>query len=112
RLLPLRMELVVGDGAAEFHVPTLAGGASHEEVFVLPTERRGIIPVGPATAVRGDPLGILRRAVPWTQPIPLFVHPRTVALDHLGAGLLRDLEGQTTNDLSPSDIAFHALREY
>ena len=112
RLLPLRMELVVGDGAAEFDVPSLGAGEAHEELFVLPTERRGIIPVGPATSVRGDPLGVLRRAVPWTTPVPLFVHPRTVLLGHLGAGLLRDLEGQPTADLSPSDIAFHALREY
>lgn len=112
RLLPLRMELVVGKGAADFDVPSLGSGESHEEIFVLPTEHRGIIPVGPATSVRGDPLGILRRAVPWTQPVPLFVHPRTVPLGYLGAGLLRDLEGQPTADLSPSDIAFHALREY
>jgi uncharacterized protein (DUF58 family) len=112
RLLPLRMELIVGDGAAEFDIPSLGSRDAHEEVFVLPTERRAIIPVGPATSVRGDPLGLLRRAVPWTEPVPLFVHPRMVALEHLGAGLLRDLEGQPTADLSPSDIAFHALREY
>lgn len=112
RLLPLQVELVVGEGAAEFDVPSLAAGESHDELFVLPTERRAVIPVGPATSVRGDPLGLLRRAVPWTEPQPLFVHPRTVPLGHLGAGLLRDLEGQPTVDLSPSDIAFHALREY
>lgn len=112
RTLASRMELEVGSGAAEFDVPGLAGGAEHEELFVLPTERRAIIPVGPATTVRGDPLGLLRRTASWTEPVPLFVHPRTVPLGHLGAGLLRDLEGQPTTDLSPSDIAFHALREY
>ncbi|MCB1271573.1 MAG: DUF58 domain-containing protein [Microthrixaceae bacterium] len=112
RTLASRMELEVGSGAAEFDVPGLAGGAEHEELFVLPTERRAVIPVGPATTVRGDPLGLLRRTASWTEPVPLFVHPRTVALGHLGAGLLRDLEGQPTTDLSPSDIAFHALREY
>lgn len=112
RLLPLRMELVVGDGAAEFDIPSLAEAGTHEELFVLPTHRRAVIPVGPATSVRGDPLGILRRAVQWTTPIPLYVHPRTVALANLGAGLLRDLEGQTTNTITPSDLAFHALREY
>lgn len=112
RTLASRMELEVGAGAAEFAIPGLAGGASHEELFVLPTEHRAVIPVGPATTVRGDPLGLLRRTASWTEPVPLFVHPRTVPLGHLGAGLLRDLEGQPTADLSPSDIAFHALREY
>lgn len=107
-----RIELSVGDGSAEFGVPSLAGHATHEELFVLPTERRGIIPVGPATSVNGDPLGLLRRSVPRTEALPLFVHPRTVPLGHLGAGFMRDLEGQPTADLSPSDIAFHALRDY
>ena len=110
--MPSRMELVVGIGVAEFDVPSLAGGAAHEELFVLPTARRGVIPVGPATSVRGDPLGLLRRSVPWTEPVPLFVHPRIAPLGHLGAGFLRDLEGQPTPDLSPADIAFHALRDY
>lgn len=112
RSLPSMMELVVGHGAAEFDIPSLASGAQHEELFVLPTERRGVIPVGPATSLNGDPLGLLRRAVPWTEPIPLFVHPRVTPLGHLGAGFLRDLEGQPTPDLSPADIAFHALRDY
>lgn len=112
RALPSRMELAVGTGVAEFEIPSLGAGEQHEELLVLPTERRGVIPVGPATSVRGDPLGLLRRAVPWTEPVPLFVHPRTTALGHLGAGFLRDLEGQPTSDLSPSDIAFHALRDY
>ncbi len=112
RVLGQRMDLTVGSGVAELAVPSLSGGADHEELFVLPTQRRAVIPVGPATLVRDDPLGVLRRSAVRTTPIPLFVHPRTVPLGHLGAGLMRDLEGQPTADLSPSDIAFHALRDY
>ncbi|MFN8168378.1 MAG: DUF58 domain-containing protein [Candidatus Nanopelagicales bacterium] len=33
-------------------------------------------------------------------------------LETLGSGFLRDLEGQATNHLSSSDIAFHTLRDY
>ena len=112
RVLGQRLELTVGAGVAELTVPSLAGGLEHEELFVLPTHRRAIIPVGPATLIRDDPLGVLRRSAARTTPIPLFVHPRTVSLGDLGPGLLRDLEGQPTADLSPADIAFHALREY
>lgn len=112
RSMGQRLELTVGRGVAEMAVPSLGGGADHEELFVLPTQRRAIIPVGPATLIRDDPLGLLRRAAARTTPIPLFVHPRTVPLGHLGAGLMRDLEGQPTADLSPADIAFHALRDY
>lgn len=74
--------------------------------------RRGVIAVGPATTVRGDPLGLVRRTVAMTEVVELFVHPATVPLAPLGTGLLRDLEGCTTNDVSMSDLAFHALREY
>lgn len=111
-LLPIIVELPIGAGAARFTLPTLRPGGEHEELFVVPTQRRGVIPVGPATSVRGDPLGLFRREVRWTSMIELFVHPQTVPLESLGAGLLRDLEGVTTNEVSMSDLAFHALREY
>lgn len=111
-MLGVDMELRVGDGVAEFRVPSLASGAAHEEVFLLPTRRRAVIPVGPATSVRGDPFGLLRRVKAWTEPEPLFVHPRTAALAELGTGLIRDLEGKATSDVSPADVAFSTLRAY
>lgn len=112
RLLPLQVELAVGNAVATFDVGALPPGEASEELFVLPTTRRSVIPVGPASSVRSDPLGLLRRAVRWTEPVPLYVHPKTVTFDQIGAGFLRDLEGQPSNELSNSDVAFHALREY
>lgn len=111
-LLPIALELPVGPDAARFQLPLLRSNLTHEELFVVPTQRRGVIPIGPARTVRGDPLGLIRRQVTWTGLIELFVRPVTVPLDSLGSGLLRDLEGLTTNDLSMSDLAFHALRDY
>lgn len=111
-MLPVGLELPIGPGAARFTLPYLAPNADHEELFVVPTGRRGVVNVGPAMTVRGDPFGLMRRAVSWTESLDIFVHPITVHLDSVGAGLLRDLEGQTSNDLSRSDLAFHALREY
>jgi uncharacterized protein (DUF58 family) len=111
-MLPLLVELPVGVGAARFTLPPLRSGGVHEELFIVPTQRRGVIEVGPATTVQGDPLGLLRRTLAWTGVSELFVHPRTTPLESLGAGLLRDLEGDVTEDLSRSDLAFHALREY
>jgi uncharacterized protein (DUF58 family) len=111
-MLPIVVELPVGVSAARFTVPPLGSGKDHEELFVVPTHRRGVIPVGPARTVQGDPLGLVRRTERWTDITDLYVHPRTVSLESLGAGLLRDLEGETTQDLSMSDLAFHALREY
>ena len=92
-MLPILVELPVGLSAARFVLPALTPGSAHEELFVVPTSRRGVIQVGPATTVQGDPLGLMRRTLTWTERTELFVHPRTVALESLGAGLLRDLEG-------------------
>ena len=78
-LLPLLVELPVGVTAARFVMPPMRAGAEHEELFVVPTHRRGVIAVGPARTVRGDPLGVLRRTVEFSQVQELFVHPRTVA---------------------------------
>ena len=33
------------------------------------------------TSVRGDALGLLRRTQRWTDPLDLYIHPRTVTLD-------------------------------
>ena len=112
RLRPLSVEVPVGAGHSTFLLPSLARGAEREEIFVIPAGRRAVIPVGPASAVRTDPLGLLRRTAVEQHTVELFVHPRTIRLDSLGSGLQRDLEGQTTRDLSTSDLAFHALRDY
>lgn len=112
RSLPLTVELTVGVGLARFAVPSLAPEGTHDELFTLPTIRRAVLPVGPLSTVRSDPLGMIRRERRWGRIEELFIHPRTHRLDRLGAGFLRDLEGQATTQLSPSDIAFHTLREY
>jgi hypothetical protein len=112
RVLPSRMELPVGDGLAEFALPSLAAGADHDELFAVPTNRRAVIVAGPAVSVRGDALGLLRRTIRWTDPIELFVHPQTVSLAPSAAGLVRDLEGQVTKTITDTDLSFHALRPY
>jgi uncharacterized protein (DUF58 family) len=112
RLLQTMLHLPVGTELHRYGVPNLTPGASHEETFTLRTERRGVIPVGPATTRRGDPLGLFSRDLPWTEVQEVLVRPPMVPLGTLGAGLLRDLEGVAIDAVSQSDLAFHALREY
>ncbi|KGM11967.1 hypothetical protein N869_02230 [Cellulomonas bogoriensis 69B4 = DSM 16987] len=112
RLLPAQIELPVGRGAADFHLPSLGPDQVHEEVFAVPTTRRAVVVVGPVRSVRGDPLGLMRRRVRWTDPVDLYVHPLLVSLQGAASGVLRDLEGQSTRSLSDSDMSFHALRDY
>ena len=111
-LLPTRIELPVSRAVASFDLPALGNDEEHEELFAVPTRRRGVIPVGPVVSVRADPLHLLRRAQRWTEQVELFVHPRTTIIDSGHAGFLKDVEGVTTQDLSSSDVSFHALRDY
>ncbi|MGP5261285.1 DUF58 domain-containing protein [Brachybacterium paraconglomeratum] len=111
-ILPSRIELAVGQATAQFLVPRLSAAQSHEELFAVPTKRRAVLVVGPVRSVRDDPLSLMRRQVTWAKEQELFVHPRTVRLDEAASGFLRDLEGTPSSDLSSSDIAFHALRDY
>jgi len=111
-VLPARVELPVGLAQVAFHLPGLAGGDEHEEIFAIPTSRRSVIPVGPVRTVRGDPLGLMRRGVAWGEPQELYVHPLTVPLSSSAAGFIHDLEGRPTRDVTSADLSFHALREY
>ncbi|RNE63674.1 DUF58 domain-containing protein [Cryobacterium tepidiphilum] len=112
RVPGVRVEVPVGAGIAEFLTPSLGRGGSTGDEFMVPTTRRGVIPIGPVHLVRGDPLGLFRRERSWEERRELFVHPRTISIPSLSTGLIRDLEGSPTRDLTSSDIAFHALREY
>ncbi len=112
RALGISIEVPVGAGLAELALPGLRTGATHRHRFSIPTVRRGVVPVGPVRTVRADPLGLVRRETVWTERAELFVHPRTIGIASMSTGLVRDLEGNPTRDLTASDIAFHALREY
>ncbi|MCP2029994.1 uncharacterized protein (DUF58 family) [Okibacterium sp. HSC-33S16] len=106
------LEVPVGEGLAEFAIGGLQPNEETEELFAVPTNRRAVILAGPAVSVRGDQLGMFRRAVKWTDQIELFVHPITTRLHPTAAGLVRDLEGQVTKKITNNDISFHALRAY
>jgi uncharacterized protein (DUF58 family) len=112
RLAGVRIEVPVGLGLAEFAMPSLPRGGGYQDVFLVPTSRRGVIPIGPVRTVRADPVGLLRREVVWASALDLYVHPRTIAIPSMSTGFIRDLEGAPTKDLTTSDVAFHSLREY
>ncbi|WP_158676461.1 DUF58 domain-containing protein [Tessaracoccus sp. OH4464_COT-324] len=106
------IEFPVAGIVASFRVPSLVGESLHEELFRIPTSRRGIIQVGPVCSVRGDPLGMIARKKVLARQQQLYVHPEVVPVDMEAVGLLKDIEGITTSNLSSSDVSFHALRDY
>ncbi len=112
RLFPETVEVPVGEGLAEFRLPSLAPGSRFVGEFSVPTVKRAVIMVGPVRSVRADPLLLLRRELVWTNGMKLFVHPITASIPSTNTGLVRDLEGNPTRDLTNSDVSFHALREY
>lgn len=101
-----------GEDAGWLRFPTLRTGRGDERSFSVRTRRRGVLPVGPAVLHRSDPLGLLRRRTPLCEPVELYVRPPMVPLDSLGSTQVRDLEGVPSDQVSMSDLAFHALREY
>ena len=111
-LLAARMEVPVGEGVAEFAVPGLRPSAQFHDVFLVPTTHRGVVTIGPIRSVRADPVGLMRRQADWQQTVELFVHPTTIAIPSMSTGLVHDLEGNPTRELTTSDMSFRALREY
>jgi hypothetical protein len=110
--VPTTVELPIGAGLVDVAIPAVAARGTWERRVPVPTVRRGVLDVGPVTGVRADPVGLVRRELVWTAREQVIVHPRTIAIPSTSTGLVRDLEGQATRDLSPADIAFHAIREY
>lgn len=110
--LPVLLDIPVGDGIVETHVPLLRTRATFSERLTISAARRGILTVGPITIGRGDPLGILRRDHTWPGVQTIYVHPVTVPMPSASAGVMRDLEGSVTTTVVDADLSFHAIRDY
>lgn len=112
-LVSAQLDFPIGTAGRSYDLPTLLPGKEYRtDPFQVRTDRRGVIPVGPVTSVRGDPMGIYRREVVWTDQTEIFVHPLTTPLGPPVAGLIRDLAGESSQHISMSDLSFYALREY
>ena len=102
RLRALSVEVPVGMNRATFPIPSLAAGASHDELFVVPTDRRGVIPIGPPTAVRTDPLGLLRTVNHLRPAEDFFAAARAGALPNITMASRDALASKSRSRPSPS----------
>ncbi len=102
----------VGDTELSVRTPALESGQVHELGIELPTERRGILTVGPLELKRGDPLGLVDRTTRVGHGTPFVVYPRVHQVTGMGAGRVRDLDGPASDTSPHGNISFHALREY
>ena len=107
-----RGDLPLGEAHERFGIPMLAPGQSKQTDIEFTTVSRAVLTVGPLNIRKGDPFGLVRHEKELADRITVFIHPRTVRLDTLNAGVPRDLEGQPSGQIVDDDLDFYGLREY
>jgi uncharacterized protein (DUF58 family) len=101
------------DGAVvAVRLPALAAQHTAQAQYVLPTHRRGHVPVGPLRLVRRDLFGLAHRTLPIGASATLMVHPRLHPVPLPPSGREHHLEGPTSDSANEGTTTFHALREY
>jgi uncharacterized protein (DUF58 family) len=100
-------------GDAEVVVPLLRLGAGKQTStrYAIPTERRGVVDVGPLRISRRDPLDLVRATREYGEPARVWVHPRIHLIHTTPVGTARSLDG-IVDKVAHGSITFHALREY
>lgn len=107
-----RGDLPIGDNHERFTIPMLAAGQSRQTDVEFTAMARAVLPVGPLSIRKGDPFGLVRHEKRLVDQIQVFIHPPTVMLNTLNAGIQRDLEGQPSGEIVDDDLDFYGLREY
>jgi uncharacterized protein (DUF58 family) len=111
----LATTLVATDRCGRRTVPVpllrLRPGRDTTVSYPVPTDRRGVVPVGPLRVVRGDPLGLVRVARAHGGSARVWVHPRIHVLSAVPAGIARSLDGRI-DKVPHGTITFDTLREY
>ncbi|MGW1062547.1 DUF58 domain-containing protein [Micromonospora rubida] len=107
--------LLAEDRCGERTVPVpvlrLRPGRDTTISYDVPTDRRGVVPVGPLRVTRHDPLGLVALARPYSGTVPVWVHPRIHPLTAVPRGAGRSLDGRV-DGVPHGSITFDSLREY
>ena len=105
---------VSGTRGVELMVAPMATGAGSKAVYRLPTDRRGIIRIGPLRLTVMDPFGLARITTMGNQDMALVVYPRVDELGPVRRSSGSDVERLTVQQqrVAPLGEEFHALREY
>ena len=107
-----RGDLPIGMHHERFSIPPLTSGQSKHTTVHFEAVSRAVLDVGPLRVRKGDPFGMLRHETSLAERKTLFIHPDTVRLNPLNAGIVRDLEGQPNGRIVDDDLEFYGLREY
>lgn len=106
------VEPVGTNRTARMAVAPLPPDAEVSAGYRIPTDRRGVLTIGPLTAVRHDVLGLARSITEVAGADEVLVSPRAHLLDMptLGQGVLGRHLLAIAQRLGPGD--FHSLRDY
>ncbi|MFG1885413.1 DUF58 domain-containing protein [Micromonospora sp. NPDC049102] len=100
-----------GSRAVPVPLLRLRPGRDTEVRYDVPTDRRGVVAVGPLRVTRRDPLGLVALARPYGETAPVWVHPRIHPLSAVPTGAGRSLDGRV-DGVPHGSITFDSLREY
>lgn len=106
------VEPVGADRTARMSVAPLSPDSEVSAGYRIPTERRGVLTIGPLSAIRHDVLGLARSMSTVAGVEEVLVSPRAHLLDmpSLGQGVLGRHLLALAQRLGPGD--FHSLRDY
>jgi uncharacterized protein (DUF58 family) len=79
--------------------------------YPVPTDRRGVVPIGPLRVTRRDPLGLAGMTRVQGGTTRVWVYPRIHPLSAVPAGVVRSMDGRLDR-VPHGSITFDSLREY
>lgn len=109
------VDVVGGEGRVGLTLAPLSRHRPARVRYRVPTTRRGVLTLGPATVELSDPLGLLGRRRRIGRPTEVVVHPRWTSIDLPDP---RRCEGRLIDfirhliDRMAVDLEFRSLREY
>jgi uncharacterized protein (DUF58 family) len=100
-------------GPTTVPVPVLQLRPGQDSVteYPVPTDRRGIVTIGPLRIVRRDPLGLVTMARSHGEVTQVWVYPKVHLLSAVPVGVVRSLDGRVDR-VPHGTITFDTLREY
>jgi uncharacterized protein (DUF58 family) len=101
-----------GDRVVTVALPRLTRHRTSQVTYLLPTDRRAVLQVGPMSIERSDPFGLWRLRQRAGSVEQLWVHPVVYPLHAMPPGRSRSLDGSDTDRVPFGSTTFHALREY
>lgn len=90
----------------------LAAATTVTVSYDLPTSRRRVIDLGPASLHQGDPFGVVDATVQVGDIDRFVVHPRQFALAGFPSARDRSLDGPEARRVALGSMSFHTLRDY